>query len=400
EVDYIVAPPRMGHYITYSTRIYEVYLKYVAPEDIHVYSIDEVFIDATDYLKIYNLDAHQLTMKLIREVLTTTGITATAGIGPNLYLCKIAMDIVAKHIPADADGVRIAELTEQSFREKLWDHRPLTDFWRIGHGIASKLERFGLMTMGDVARCSLQNEALLYKLFGVNAELLMDHAWGYESCTMADIKAYRSETNSLSSGQVLTEPYTAAKARVVVREMANQLAYDMTYKRVKADQLVLWVGYDSMSLEDPAISSRYDGEVVRDYYGKLVPKPVNGSIRLPHWTDSGPVMEEYVLRIFDSIVQKDLLIRRIGINANHVLPEEEVESRETGEQLDLFSSGESPEDSESNEDKERRMKDRKRQEAILSIRDRFGSNAVVMGLNLEEGATGILRNAQVGGHKA
>ena len=387
ELDYIVAPPQMAHYMEVSARIYGVYLRYIAPEDIHVYSIDEVFIDATDYLKAYKLSAHDFARKLIREVLAETGITATAGIGPNLYLCKIAMDIEAKHSPADADGVRIAELDEMSFRRKYWTHRPLTDFWRIGHGIAARLEAAGLYTMGDIARCSLgkpwdrYNEDTLYKIFGVNAELLIDHAWGWEPCTMADIKAYRPASSSLSSGQVLTEPYSFAKVRVVVKEMAQQLALDLVEKHLLTDQLVLSVGYDTASLAD----AEFRGDVSRDWYGRNVPKPAHGSLNLPRQTSSTRLITEAAMELFDRIVAPDLLVRRMYVVASRVVDE----AKASGVQLDLFE--------ETHEDEGR---ERSRQEAILEIRRKFGKNAILTGTNFDEGATGRQRNEQIGGHKA
>ena len=387
ELDYVVAPPRMAHYMEVSARIYGIYLRYISPEDIHVYSIDEVFIDATDYLKAYKLSAHEFARKLIREVLSETGITATAGIGPNLYLCKIAMDIEAKHSPADADGVRIAELDEMSFRRKYWTHRPLTDFWRIGRGIAARLEAAGLYTMGDIARCSIgkpwdrYNEDTLYKIFGVNAELLIDHAWGWEPCTMADIKAYRPASSSLSSGQVLTEPYSFAKARVVVLEMAQQLALDLVEKHLVTDQIVLSVGYDTSSLAE----TEFRGEVSRDWYGRNVPKPAHGSLNLPRQTSSTRLITEAVTELFDRIVAPDLLVRRMYVVASRVVDE----SKMSGVQLDLF---EEPHEDEGRE--------RSRQEAILEIRRKFGKNAILTGTNFDEGATGRDRNKQIGGHKA
>ncbi len=388
ELDYIVAPPQMAHYMEVSGRIYGIYLRYIAPEDIHVYSIDEVFIDATDYLKAYKLSAHDFARKLIREVLAETGITATAGIGPNLYLCKIAMDIEAKHSPADADGVRIAELDEMSYRRKYWTHRPLTDFWRVGHGIAARLEAAGLYTMGDIARCSIgkpwerYNEDVLYKIFGVNAELLIDHAWGWESCTMADIKTYKPASNSLSSGQVLMEPYSFAKARVVVLEMAQQLVLDLVDKHLLTDQIILSVGYDAASLDGP----EFRGNVSRDWYGRAVPKPAHGSINLPRQTSSTRIISEAVTELFDRIVDPALLVRRMYVVAARVVDE----SRARAVQLDLF---EEP-------DFENDTRERSRQEAILEIRRKFGKNAILTGTNFDEGATGRQRNEQIGGHKA
>ena len=391
ELSYIVATPRMAHYVEVSSRIYGIYLRYIAQEDIHVYSIDEVFIDATDYLKTYHLSAHDLARKLIQEVLRETGITATAGIGPNLYLCKIAMDIEAKHSPADRDGVRIAELDELSYRRKYWTHRPLTDFWRIGHGIAAKLEAAGLYTLGDVARCSLgkpwerYNEDLLYKLFGVNAELLIDHAWGWEPCTMAQIKAFKPSVNSLSAGQVLTEPYTFKKAKLVMREMTDSLVLDLVDKGLVTDQMVLSIGYDTESLTDPEIRSRYRGPVAADWYGRKVPKPAHGSVNLPRQTSSTRLITDAVMDLFDRIVDPALLVRRMYVVAAHVVDE----TRVAGVQLDLF---EEPAEDEARE--------RSRQEAILAIRKKFGKNAILKGMNFDEGATARERNQQIGGHKA
>ena len=391
ELDYIVAPPRMARYMEVSGQIYGIYLRYVSPEDIQVYSIDEVFIDATDYLKAYKLSAHDFARKLIREVLAETGITATAGIGPNLYLCKIAMDIEAKHSPADADGVRIAELDEMSYRRKYWTHRPLTDFWRIGRGIAAKLESNGLYTLGDVARCSLgkpyekYNPDFLYKLFGVGAELLIDHAWGWEPCRMADIKAYRPATSSLSSGQVLTEPYTFRKARVVIHEMTEQLVLSLVEKQLVTDQMVLHIGYDVSSLTDPELRSRYKGPVTQDWYGRPVPKPAHGTANLPRHTSSTRMIADAVLELFDRIVDRQLLVRRMYVVAARLQDESQVQAV----QLDLF-----------DEPAEDEGRERSRQEAILAIRRKFGKNAILTGTNFDEGATGRERNKQVGGHKA
>ena len=285
-IDFVIAPPRMAYYMEYSTRIYNVYLKYVAPEDIVVYSIDEVFMDVTDYLSTYKLSPHDLAMKIILDVLETTGITATAGIGTNLFLCKVAMDIVAKHIPADKNGVRIAELDEMKFRQELWSHQPLTDFWRVGHGYAKKLEQNGMFTMGDVARCSVHDEDKLYKLFGKNAELLIDHAWGWEPTTIEAIKAYRPSTNSLGSGQVLHQPYTAEKAKLVLREMADLLVLDLVDKGLVTDQIVVTVGYDIENLADPERSKKYHGAIVKDHYGRQIPKHAHGTANLDGHTSS------------------------------------------------------------------------------------------------------------------
>ena len=336
-VDFIIAPPRMAHYIEVSTKVYQTYLKYIAPEDIHVYSIDEVFMDVTAYLRTYKLTAHELAMKMIRDVLATTGITATAGIGTNMYLCKVAMDIVAKKMPADKDGVRIAELDEISYRRELWDYRPLTKFWRVGHGIAEKLAVYGIDTMGKLARMSVQNEGLLYRLFGVNAELLIDHAWGWEPCTMEAVKAYRPETNSFSSGQVLQEPYDFKKARVVIREMAEGMALDLVSKRLVTDQLVLTVGYDAESLTRPEIREKYHGEITTNYYGKAVPKHAHGTFNFEKPTSSSRLIMDGTTELFDRCVNPDLLIRRLNLTTNHVVSEESVSAQNSApQQLDLF----------------------------------------------------------------
>lgn len=390
EVDYLVAPPQMALYMETSTAIFQVYLKYIAPEDIHVYSIDEVFIDATNYLKLYGLTARELAMKMILDVLERTGITATAGIGTNLYLCKVAMDIVAKHLPADKNGVRIAQLDEMSYREQLWDHRPITDFWRVGRGYARKLERHGIFTMGDVARCSLQNEDLLYKLFGINAELLIDHAWGWESCTMADIKAYRPETNSISSGQVLQQPYDFEKAKLVTREMTDALVLDLVDKGLLTDQIVLTVGYDIENLTDPARAEAYHGEVTTDGYGRKIPKHGHGSVNLGRPTASTARIVEAMMALFDRVADRNLLVRRLNVTACRVIPESQLPPEEG--QLSLFDEGQ--------EDTEALEREKRRQKAILTIQKKYGKNALLKGMNLEEGATARDRNGQIGGHKA
>lgn len=385
ELGYIVAPPRMARYLEVSSQVYGVYLKYIAPEDIHVYSIDEVFIDATDYLAAYRKTPHDLAMTLIRDVLSTTGITATAGIGTNLYLSKIAMDIEAKHSAPDRDGVRVAALDEMSYRKKYWSHVPLTDFWRVGRGIAAKLAAYGIHTMGDIARWSLDyREEALYKLFGVNAELLIDHAWGWEPCTMADIKAYRPESGSISSGQVLSEPYTFAKARTVVLEMTDQLVLELVEKGLVCDQMVLTVCYDSENLSSAERSKGFHGPLAVDYYGRKVPKPAHGSVNLGQQTSSTRLITDAVKDLYGRIVDRNLLVRRMFVVANHVAPASEA----VGSQLDLFSD---PVDTE---------KERRRQEAILAIRQKYGKNAILTGLNFEEGATARERNMQIGGHKA
>jgi DNA polymerase V len=400
ELGYIVAVPRMGRYMEVSSRIYGIYLRHVAPEDIHVYSIDEVFIDATSYLKLHNLTARAFAMKLVREVLSETGITATAGIGANLYLSKVAMDIVAKRIPADPDGVRIAELDERSYRETLWTHRPITDFWRIGRGYARRLESRGMRTMGDVARMSVKNEDVLYRLFGINAELLIDHAWGWEPVTIAEIKAYRPENNSLSSGQVLKEPYDFAKAKLVAKEMADQLALSLVEKRLATDHLILTVGYDVANLATPELRSRYKGEIHINHYGREVPKGAHGSVCFERHTASSGLMVEAAARLFDRIVDPALLVRRITVAANHILSETEAKKQQMSgpEHPDLFADRDErarqQAEEEAGQEREKRL-----QNAILDIKRKLGKNAILKGMNLLDGATAKERNKQVGGHR-
>ncbi len=399
-VDFIIAPPRMALYMDYSTRIYNIYLKYIAPEDIVVYSIDEVFIDATNYLDTYHLSPRDLAMKMILDVLETTGITAAAGIGTNLFLCKVAMDIVAKHISADKNGVRIAELDEMSYRKTLWSHQPLTDFWRVGRGYAKKLQKYGMFTMGDIARCSVTNEELLYRLFGKNAELLIDHAWGWEPCTVKAIKAYRPESNSLGSGQVLHCPYDAEKAKLVLREMADLLVLDLVDKGLVTDQIVVTIGYDIENLTDPERRKNYRGEVVTDHYGRKVPKHAHGTANLGGFTSSTRQILAAVSELYDRITNENLLIRRLNITANHVMPEAAVQQCDTGyEQLDMFTDHIALEEKRRQEclelERERRM-----QQTMLTIKKKFGKNAILKGMNFEEGATARDRNAQIGGHKA
>ncbi len=398
ELDYIAAPPQMAHYMEVSARIYEIYLKYIAPEDIHVYSIDEVFMDVTAYLSTYKMTAHELARTMIQDVLRTTGITATAGIGTNLYLCKIAMDIVAKHVPADKDGVRIGELDEMTYRQKLWNHKPLTSFWRVGHGIAERLAPYGIDTMGKIARVSLENEELLYRLFGVNAELLIDHAWGWEPCTIDQVKAYKPENNSFSSGQVLTCPYDKKKARVVIREMAEAMALDLVEKHLVTDQLVLTIGYDVESLTNPDIRKKYDGDISTDYYGRQVPKHAHGTANLGTQTSSTSIISEAVTTLFDQIVHPDLLIRRLNLTTNHILSEDMIKS-EPPQQLDLFTDYDEVNRQRQEEEAERK-KERRLQETQIAIKKRFGKNAILKGLNFDEGATAKERNRQIGGHKA
>ncbi|MBC2723410.1 DNA methylase [Desulfosporosinus sp.] len=404
-LDYIVALPRMAYYIEYSTQIYNIYLKYIAPEDIHVYSIDEVFLDATNYLNTYNLSARELAAKMILDVLRTTGITATAGIGTNLYLSKIAMDIQAKHIPADNNGMRIAELDEMSYRRSLWSHRPLTDFWRVGKGYAKKLEEKGLFTMGDIARCSLgkptdyYNEDLLYKLFGINAELLIDHAWGWEPCTIADIKAYKPSTNSIGSGQVLHYAYTFDKAKLIVREMTDLLVLDLVDKRLVSDQLVLTVGYDIDNLTNSEIKKSYHGAITTDHYGRNLPKSAHGSVNLGRQTSSTKLIMDAVTDLFERIVDKNLLIRRVNITANHVVDEATVQKTGNFEQLDLFTNY-AAEQAKKEDEEAVLAREKKMQQAMLEIKKKYGKNAILKGMNLEEGATTVDRNKQIGGHKA
>ena len=404
-IDFIIAPPRMACYMEYSTRIYTIYMKYAAPEDIVVYSIDEVFIDVTHYLSTYNMTAHELAMTMIQDILDTTEITATAGIGTNLYLCKIAMDIVAKHIEPDKNGVRIAELDEMSYRRLLWNHRPLTDFWRVGRGYSKKLEKIGLYTMGDIARCSIgkptdyYNEELLYKLFGINAELLIDHAWGYEPCTMEDVKTYKPETNSISSGQVLHCPYEFDKARLVVKEMTDLMVLDLVDKGLVTNQIVLTIGYDIENITDKNRSQSYKGTVTTNYYGKKVPKPAHGTTNLPKQTSSTTLITNAVMELYDKIVNKKLPIRRINIVANKLCDEHSVKNANKYEQLDLFTDYEilkkQREKENAESEREKRM-----QNTILDIKKKFGKNAILKGMNLQEGATAKDRNNQIGGHKA
>lgn len=399
ELDFIAATPRMAHYMECSAKIYEIYLKYVAPEDIHVYSIDEVFIDATPYLKTYGLSAYGFARKLIYEVLETTGITAAAGIGTNLYLCKVAMDIMAKHTPADECGVRIAQLDEMSYRRQLWSHRPLTDFWRVGRGYARKLEAHGLFTMGDIARCSIHNERMLYQLFGINAELLIDHAWGWEPCTIGDIKAYRPGSSSVGSGQVLQCPYSFEKAKLVVREMTDLLVLDLVDKGLVTDQLVLTIGYDRESLTDPEIRRKYDGPVTTDHYGRKVPKHAQGTANLPRKTSSTRRIMEAVMALFDRIVNPDLLVRRINLTAAHVVQESAVQETPAMQQFDLFTDLEAEQKRKQEEDAALE-REKRRQQAVLDIRKKYGKNAILKGMNFQEGATAMERNKQIGGHKA
>ncbi len=395
-LDYIVAPPRMAKYMEYSTNIYNIYLRYVAPEDIHVYSVDEVFIDLTDYLKFYGIGASALTRKIILDVLHTTGITATAGIGTNMYLAKVALDIEAKRISADEYGVRIAELDERGYKETLWSHRPITDFWRVGRGYAKKLEAHGLYTMGDVARCSISHEDLLYDWFGINAELLIDHAWGYESCTIADIKSYKPSTNSISSGQVLKYPYSYEKAMLIVREMTELLALELVEKRLVTDKVVLTIGYDVENLKGDS----YMGERKKDRYNRTVPKDGHGTEGIGHHTSSSKEIMDVVMRLFERITDKRLYVRRVTLCVNNVIEEREATVKdEEYTQLDFFTDYDALR-SEEQKRSESLAKERRMQEAVISIKKKHGKNAIVKGMNLEEGATTIERNSHIGGHKA
>ena len=393
ELDYIVAKPQMGKYMKVSSEIYSIYLKHVAPEDIHVYSVDEVFIDATDYLDMYALSPHDFAMRLIRDVLDTTGITATAGIGTNMFLAKVAMDIVAKHMPADRDGVRIAELDETGYRRQRWEHRPITDFWRVGRGIASRLERMGIYTMGDVALCSVRDEERLYREFGVNAELLIDHAWGWEPCTISDIKSYVPESSSLSVGQVLSTPYDFEKGRLIVMEMTDQLVLDLVEKGLVTDQMVLTVGYDTEN-----ISKRYSGATETDRYGRQTPKQAHGSVNLGCYSSSTKLIMAKMDELYSRIVKKDLTVRRMYVVANHTIPESEIPDQ-AQEQLDMFTDYERKAE-EDERDREALESEKRLQKSIIELKKKFGKNAVLKGMNLEEGATARERNRMVGGHKA
>lgn len=394
-LDYVVAPPQMARYMRISTQIYNIYKKYVSPDDIVVYSIDEVFIDATDYVKLYGCTARQLAMTMILDVLETTGITATAGIGTNLYLAKIAMDIGAKHIKADKNGVRIAELDETSYRKRLWNHEPLTDFWRVGRGYASKLQMHGMYTMGDVARCSLENEDLLYGLFGINAELLIDHAWGYEPCEIRHIKAYKPQNNCISSGQVLQCPYDYGKTKIIVKEMTELLCLDLVAKRIVTNQITLTVGYDIENLTNPDIRKQYKGEVVTDYYGRQIPKHAHGTENLGLYTSSAKHITERVVALFERIYNKRLLVRRLNLTANNLIDEAEGSRKNNCRQLSIFDDEQAIQNEEQALSRERRLK-----EAELAIQKRYGKNAILKGTNLQKGATARERNGQIGGHKA
>ncbi len=394
---FYVAAPRMGLYIDYSSRIYEIYLKYIAPEDMHIYSIDEVFIDATDYMDIYGLTAHELALTIIRDILAQTGITATAGIGTNLYLCKVAMDIVAKKMAPDKDGVRIAELDDKSYRKELWSHVPITDFWRVGRGTAHRLALYGIKTMGDLARFSLKSEDILYKLFGINAELLIDHAWGWEPVRMKHIKAYRPENRSISSGQVLHCAYSSIMARNVIMEMADSIALELTEKHLVTDQVVLTVGYDAESLSNPCIRAQYKGGISIDFYGRQIPKHSHGTINLGRYTASGKLLVEKIVELYDRIINPILLIRRLTLAINHLVPDTSPATTPAPMQLDIFSDYENIVKIREAENLEYK-KERDRQQAIVRIKHTFGKNAILKGLNFSEGATQKDRNRQIGGH--
>ena len=396
-IDYLVAPPRMARYIDYSTRIYKIYLRFIAPEDILVYSIDEVFMDVTSYLETYGMTAHELAIRMIREVLAETGITATVGIGTNLYLSKIAMDIVAKKMPADKDGVRIAELDEMSYRRQLWEHEPLTDFWRVGRGNANRLAQYGIYTMGDIARCSVHHEGLLYQLFGVNAELLIDHAWGWEPVTIDTARAYRPATKSISTGQVLQCAYTAGKARNVVLEMADNVSLELIDKQLLTNQLVLTVGYDVESLTNPEIRAKYHGRITSDHYGRQVPVHAHGTINIEHPTASTAILTAKVAELYDRIINPDLLVRRLTLALNNLVAETDVHEERQPVQLELFTDYEEMKRRKEAEAAEL-SKERRRQKAILKIKKMYGKNAILKGLNYADGATQRDRNRQIGGH--
>lgn len=404
-VDYIIATPRMALYMDYSTRIYNIYLKYISPEDIHIYSVDEVFIDATSYLNAYKCTGVELAKKMMRHVLDETGITATCGIGTNLYLAKIAMDIVAKHMPGDETGARIASLNEYEYRKKLWTHTPISDFWRIGKGYAKALEEVGLYNMGSIARCSLgdpysyYNEDLLYNLFGVNAELLIDHAWGYEPVDISDVKAYKPKFNSINHSQVLQEPYTYEKAKIIVKEMANSMVLDLVDKRLCTDQIVLTIGYDIENLTNPSIKKKYNGPIVKDGYGRKLPKHSHGTENLSFSTSSTKLIVDASLKLYEKLVNKNLLIRRITLVANKVVPENEAVKSRIPKQLDFFTDFEAI-NRQAKEEEAAIERERRLQEAELSIRKKFGKNAILKGTSLEEGATAMDRNAQIGGHRS
>lgn len=393
ELDYIVAPPRMAYYMEYSKKIYAVYLKYISKDDIFPYSIDEVFCDVTKYLKTYKMTARDLVTKMIQDVFDSTGITATAGIGTNMYLCKIAMDIVAKHVEPDKNGVRIAELDEMLYRKLLWGHKPLTDFWRVGPGYRKRLESKGIYTMGDIAKCSIENEDLLYKLFGINAELLIDHAWGWEPCTMQSVKEYKPKTNCISSGQVLHCPYDCEKTRLIIKEMADSVSLDLVSKKLVTNQIVITIGYDVKNLEDNNIRAIYHGEYTVDRYGRSIPKHAHGTINLDHKTSSSKIISEAAIKLFDKIINPILLVRRLNITVNNLQDETEAKSTKQFEQMNLFTDYKEVEKNKKIEERQKNL-----QNAVLKIKNKYGKNAILKGMNLEEGGTARDRNHQIGGH--
>ena len=399
EIDYIIAKPRMSHYIKYSTDIYNVYLKYLSPEDIYVYSIDEVFCDITNYLKFNKLTAKEFVTKMIQDVYETTGITATAGIGTNLYLAKVAMDIVAKHTKPNEFGVRIAGLDEMQYRKYLWKYKPITSFWRVGKGYAKKLEDNKIYTMGDIARCSINNEELLYKLFGKNAELLIDHAWGWEPCTIKDIKNFKPQRNSIGSGQVLHCAYNYQKTKIVIKEMADLLSLDLVRKNLVTNQLVLTIGYDIDNLTNEEIYENYDGQIVKDFYGRNVPKPAHGTINIEHYTSSSSIIVENITKLYDKIINRNLLIKRINLTANNVINKEDAKSKINYQQIDLFTDYQKLNEKIEKE-KVLEQDENKLQHVIIDIKNKYGKNAILKGMNLQDGATTIDRNNQIGGHSA
>ena len=397
ELDFIIAEPRMAYYMKYSSDIYNIYLKYLAPEDIYVYSVDEVFCDITNYLKSYKMTSKELATTIIQDILNTTGITATAGIGTNLYLAKVAMDVGAKHVKPNSQGVRIAELDEMSYRKLLWSHRPITDFWRVGKGYSKRLEAKNMYTMGDVARCSIEHEDLLYKLFGINAELLIDHAWGIEPCTLEDIRNYKPSTNSLSLGQVLHCPYDYNKTKLIVKEMTDLLVLDLVEKRLVTNQIVLTIGYDIDNLKESKKNQNYNGEVTVDRYGRKVPKHAHGTINLVESTSSTKIILEKTMELFERIIDKNLLTRRINVVANNVQSEDKGSNNNSFEQLNLFTEF----NQNLNEKHQKEIeKERNLQHAIIDIKRKYGKNAILKGMNFEEGGTTISRNSQIGGHRA
>jgi len=398
ELDFIKAIPRMKLYMKYSTDIYNIYLKYIAPEDILVYSIDEVFCDITNYLNTYKLTAEELVIKMIEDVYKNTGITATAGIGPNMYLAKVAMDITAKKMPPNEYGVRIACLDEKSYKEQLWSHRPITDFWRVGKGYAKKLEENDMFTMGDVARMSLENEDLLFKLFGVNAEFLIDHAWGYEPCTILQAKKYKPATNSISQGQVLHSPYNYNNAKLIVKEMADNLSLELVQKKLLTSQIVLTIGYDIDNLTNPKILSKYDGEITTDMYGRKIPKHSHGTINIDHKTSSTKIIMEEVIKLFDRIVNPILLVRRINLTACNLIDERNYVEDKKSEQLNLFTNYQLEEEKKDEQRKDE-QNEKKIQKTLLEIKNKYGKNSILKGINYLDGATAKDRNEEVGGHK-